>query len=141
MQPVQQVAEERERRAAEEFGRAQKLVEEHERQLRELKSYRKEYLESYQVKGATGMRMSALRDWQQFLAKLDQAIEQQQRSLQAANRQCEEKRAAWHQARGKQKAIGKVVDRFKAEESRERDRREQKEIDEIAGRRSRESKS
>jgi flagellar FliJ protein len=137
MQPVVQVAETREREAAKALGACQQQLHAHQNRLAQLQGYRMEYLERFQAAGQGGMSGAQLREWQQFLANLDQAIDQQRRQVELTGRQCDQVRLAWLRVRSKQKAVEKVVDRFRTEEIHAAAKREQKDNDEIAQRKGR----
>ncbi len=137
MKPVVEVAESRERKAAREFAEHQHMVETECQRLDDLQGFRKEYLRGMQTQGESGMTAARLRQWQQFMAGLDRAIEQQRQQVASVESQLEQKRQQWFLARGKHKALGKVVERYRADEERVRSKREQKEIDEFAQRKRR----
>lgn len=137
MQPVVQVAETRERTAAKALGACQQELREQEERMAQLQAYRMEYMQRFQTAGQTGINGAGLREWQQFLASLDTAIEQQRRQVELIRRRCEEKRQEWLRLRGKQKAVEKVVARYRADELHTAAKREQKESDEFAQRKGR----
>ena len=134
MKPVVEVAESRERKAARRFAEQQRLVEVERQRLSDLQRFRTEYLRGMQEQGAVGLTAARLRQWQQFMNGLDRAIEQQRQQIQAAESQLEERRQQWFQARGKHQALGKVVERYRAEEERAQAKQEQKETDDFAQR-------
>jgi len=134
MQPVVRVAESREREAARVLGAAEQEVVAHRTRLQELQEYRVEYRNQLVSVGNGGIAAQRYVEYHRFLARLDLAIEHQERLLEMTVRQREEKRALWAEARAKMKAVEKVVERFVTEEEAERLRREQKETDERAQR-------
>lgn len=135
MQPVAQVVQTRERDAARAVGLSQRLLDEQRERLRQLEQYRGEYLQNFQRQGSSGISGGQLRQWQQFIATLDQAIGLQRQQVVAAERDLQQKQRLWQQALTKQKAVDNVITRFRQEEERVRSKREQKEIDELALRR------
>lgn len=137
MKPVVQVTESRENEAAEAYSRARQALEQQKTQLQELVRYRGEYRLRFEEVGRTGMTGAQLQQMHRFLTQLDRAIEQQQRSLVTAERLCEQRQNSWNQARGKKKAVDKVVDRYRQQEELVDARREQKVIDEMAQRKGR----
>ncbi len=134
MQPAVRVAQEREQAAARRFGEAQRILQENERRLAELFTYREEY--RAMAAGPEGGTVSVFQFQQtrRFLDSLDHAIAQQERAIGGLREQSEQQRRAWLTARGKVKALENVVARCLAEEENEALRREQKEIDEWAQR-------
>lgn len=129
LQPVQRLAEGHEQRAARELGAAQQRLDQARRQLAELVDYRADYRQRFRQAGAGGMGAAKLVDFQHFLLRLDQAIEQQTQMVAQAGQELEGRRAQWFASRGKVKALDGVAARYVAEEQRDALRREQREQD------------
>ncbi len=134
LKPVVQVAESREQQAARALGAAQARLAQARQQLAELQRYRDDYRQGFQQAGATGMGAARLADYQQFLHKLGQAIEQQTQQVAQATREAEAKRALWFASRGKVRMLDTVVARYQAIEEQQASRQEQREQDERAQR-------
>lgn len=134
LQPVQQITETREKEAARALGECQQQLAQLQQQLTELERYREEYRGHYQQSGNAGITAQRLLQLQQFLAKIDQAIEQQQQAIINGEAQCEVKKQLWFQARGRTQALDKVAERYRDDERQQQNRREQKENDEFAQR-------
>lgn len=134
LQPVQRITERREKEAARVLGEYQQQLQQLQQQLLELERYREEYRGHYQQSGRAGITAQRLLQLQQFLANIDQAIEQQQQAISHAELQCEEKKQLWFQARGRTQALEKVAERYSDDERQQQNRREQKENDEFAQR-------
>jgi len=134
LKPVVRVAESREQQAARALGVAQARLTQARQQLAELQHYRDDYRQRFQQAGATGMGATQLADYQQFLHKLGQAIEQQAQQVAQASREAEAKRALWFTSRGKVRMLDTVVARYQAVEERQAARQEQREQDERAQR-------
>lgn len=132
MKPVVQVVSNRERDAAKALGDCQRMLDEQVQRMEELKTYRLEYISRLQDTSQQGIQVETLRQWHQFLAGLDKAIEQSQLQIERTREICEQRRQEWFQARSKKKAVGRVVERFVEEEQKVEGKREQKTIDEIA---------
>jgi len=75
-----------------------------------------------------------LRDYQAFLARLSDAIRQQQAVVKRAQSERDAERQRWQEAAKRAKALGHVVEQWQTEERRASDRREQRESDERAQR-------
>jgi len=131
LQPVVQVAENREQMAAQALGNAQLGLAASEQRLNELKRYREEYVRRFHDAGAIGMGANKLEDFRKFLANLSQAIDQQVRVVAQAARGVEDKRRHWLSSRSKTQILDTVVSRYQAEEQRQADRKEQRELDEL----------
>lgn len=134
LQPVKQITEIREKDAAKLLGESKQELQQLQHQLAELERYRQEYRGHYQQNGSAGFSAQRLQELQQFLAKIDLSIVQQEQAIVTAEGVCEEKKQLWLQARGKTHALGKVVERYQQDEQQQQNRREQRENDEYAQR-------
>ncbi|MCG5499526.1 flagellar export protein FliJ [Ectothiorhodospira lacustris] len=137
MEPVVQVADNRQQLAAQRLGQSQQALEDRMARLEELSSYRDEYAQRFESQSGAGMTGVSVRDYRLFLHRLNEAIEQQARMVAAARHELEMSRGRWVEASGKTKALNRVVEQFQQEERRAADRREQAEQDDRNGRRHR----
>jgi flagellar export protein FliJ len=114
---------------AEEATRAlamqQRAVADAETQLTELRRYRNEYAEM-----PSGIGVAELLNRQQFLQKIDMAIVQQLGEVQRRERALERARTEWSEARGRAKALDSVTAKYREQERKSQDRREQEQADE-----------
>lgn len=136
MKPVKRIADIREQDAAKVVAEYQQALAAQQQRLAELNSYRDEYIQTMQVSGSEGISVVKLRQYQNFLAKLNLAIEEQQKVVRHAEYSLEQKRQQWSHTRGKKKALGKVIHQYRQDEQRQQARKEQKESDEQAQQRS-----
>jgi flagellar protein FliJ len=113
---------------------AQRKVDEAERQLTQLQTYRDDYVKK-SGHGAASVDAVRLQNYRSFLDRLSQAIRSQGEVVANARHEHEKRRIEWSQKRVEAKALGKAVERFKSEERRLTDRREQLETDDGATRR------
>lgn len=134
MTPVVKVAENREQAAARVLGEARQRLEQQQRKLDELITYRDQYSQEFQQRSGQGMGVARLQDFRVFLARLNEAIEQQRRLVERCHQNCERQRLQWVASRTRTQALGKVVDRYQREERRAAERREQHDTDERAQR-------
>lgn len=134
LEPIVRVAENWEHQAAQQLGAAQQDLASAEQRLGELRHYREEYIRRFQAAGASGMGAGKMRDYQQFLASLNLAIDQQLRLVAIQAGKVEEKRRHWFASHQKTQVLDNVVTRYQSEEQRLENRREQKEQDERAQR-------
>ena len=130
MEPVARVAAHREQDAAKDLGKQQEVLAGQRAQLDELTQYRIDYAAQFQERAGGGVSATALQDYRQFLDKLDQAIQQQQMVIERQELEVERHRQRWLELRTRCNAMDKVVERFRSEERRAADRREQSETDE-----------
>jgi flagellar FliJ protein len=134
MAPVQRVLDRNEKQRARELGEARGRLTAAETKLQDLEQYRQDYERAFQQRAKAGQPVRALRDFQVFLARLDQAIAQQRQIVAAAKSEVSGQSTRWQSAARQVKAVDSVVERWQGEERRAEDRREQKETDERAQR-------
>ncbi len=132
MAPVQQVLEKGEQARARELGEGQNRLVDAEKKLEELRTYHGEYMQAFRKRAEDGTSITKLRDFQAFLARLEQALAQQEKAVAAARDQVANQRRNWQGAARQVKAVESVVDRWRSVEARADDQREQKETDERA---------
>ena len=134
MQPVQELMEDAEKRLARSLAVTEKRVHEAESKLGELERYLGEYQKQFTQRAGQGIGVLELRDYQAFLARLNDAIRQQRAVVQRAAAVRDAERTRWQEAARRAKAIDHVVDQWQLQERKAEDRREQIEIDERAQR-------
>ena len=80
--------------------------------------------------------MDAVRfqNYRVFIDRLGEALRIQAVALEAARAEFEKRRSLWSEKRVEAETLGRAVDRFRQEERRDEDRREQHEGDEAAAR-------
>lgn len=131
MQPIKNLADSRERDAGKVLADARGVLDERERQLEQLRRYREDY-QRQNAPGIGAVDPVRLQNYQAFLARLGDAIQQQERSVAEARAELERHADAWREKRVEAAALGRVVDRLKDGERRVEDRREQHDHDERA---------
>ncbi len=130
--PVVKVEHNRERTAARHFGHCQQQLSAHQQKLEELIGYRAEYQERYVKSMKQGTDGTTIQEYRAFLVKLDRAIAQQEQLILKSEGEVSTSRQHWMQKRTRTKAIDTLVDKIKADENRQVDRKEQRESDERA---------
>ncbi len=141
MQPVKQVADNREQAAVRRLGESQQHLSAQEARLHELCAYRDQYARAFTEQGGNGIDAARLQDYRVFLARLNEAIRQQEALIVQCRSRHQQTRQQWVQTRSHNQAIDKLIERFRRDELRRHARREQQESDEHAQRRSGESES
>jgi flagellar FliJ protein len=134
LEPVQHIVDEAQKRLAMSVAAFEKRVLDGEKKLEELVRYKAEYEQGFQQRAAGGIGVMEMRDYQAFLARLAEAIKQQQALVSRARAEAEAERMKWQEALKRSKALGHVVERWQAEERHVTERREQRESDERAQR-------
>lgn len=99
-----------------------------------LKEYRDEYASRFQQAAQNGIGQREWRNYQDFLGRLDEAIEQQSQTVGLQERHTAVGQAQWQQQRSKLKAFDALSQRHQASELALDQRREQKVQDEFAAR-------
>lgn len=135
MKPVQNLFEDTEKRLALGLATVERKVADAETKLLELERYRTDYEKQFKLRAGRGIGATDLRDYQAFLARLVEAIRQQQAVVRRAQSDRDAERTRWQEAAKRAKALGHVVEKWQSEERRASDRREQNESDERAQRR------
>lgn len=132
---VAHVTRERELAAARDLGEKRRHLAEEESRLRELREHRQRYHRDLQAAGSRGLGVRQLHEYRLFLARLDQAIVQQEQALNRCFQAYQQCQAAWKERRKEVKAIGKLVTRRATEANHRQNRREQAENDDRASQR------
>jgi flagellar FliJ protein len=135
LQPVQNLVDDKERRLAQSLAAFEKKLADAEHKHQELERYLQEYERQFKDTAARGIGVAGLRDYQAFLARLNEAIRQQQTLVLRARAERDAERLKWQEMARKAKALDHVVEQWNEDERRARDRREQLETDERAQRR------
>lgn len=134
LQPVQDMIDDAERRLAQSLANCEQRLREGETKLQELQRYLAEYRQQFSNSAARGMGATGLRDYQAFLAKLDEAIRQQSEAVRKLRADRDAERLRWQDAARRAKALDHVAGQWRNEERRAQERREQRDSDERAQR-------
>jgi len=130
-EPIQEIASSSAKDLSLAMADAGRKVEDLERQLEQLHSYRDEY-----VRNSTGSSGAIdavkLQNYRSFLDRLGEALRLHHKSLEAARAEYETRRALWSDKRVEAESLGRAVDRFRREEQHAADRREKREGDDAA---------
>jgi flagellar FliJ protein len=130
LEMVKKVVDDFERRKAEALATCERRVSESEKKLTELEAYRDGYVRDFSVRAKAGINGAAARDFQAFLARLDEALHQQNQIVIGTRAQRDAERQNWQDAAQRAEAIGTTVKRWQGEERYALERREQHESDE-----------
>lgn len=132
MEPVKQLAEDKADAAAKELADAQRRLDEQGRRLTQLQEFRGQYQEQRTRSGESGIDGFRLRDYNAFVSRIDEAVEQQQRDIVQLEAEVERKRRQWTELLSRARAIDKVVGRYADDERRDEDRRAQRQADAVS---------
>ncbi|MEN9629973.1 MAG: hypothetical protein RJA10_3201 [Pseudomonadota bacterium] len=119
-------------RLAGELRRGQEMALRARRQGEQLAAYRGEYLQRWQGQFGRGGAIELVHCYQSFMQRLDEALQQQQRQIDAAERAVDAVRQALAQAEVRVAAVKKLIERRQADLQRAHERRDQRQTDETA---------
>ena len=103
-------------------------------QAQQLRVYRAEYVERWQAQFARSAPIEILTCYRSFMARLDQALTQQEALAERAKASAERNRELLVDAERRVAAVTKLIERRQAEHRKALARREQKQTDEAAQR-------
>lgn len=127
---VVSLAASEERHHGEQTGRSQRHLNEQLAKLGELHAYRK----NYATKGfaSNGVSASHWHDYQNFLQRLDSAVQSQQQIVRDGERNLEAHRQRWTAKRQKRESLERVLTRCREQDRSYEERLEQKRLDELS---------
>lgn len=130
LQRVTDVAEHRTEAAAGALAERVQGLGSARRQLKELQQFRQDYARAPTAAGTRGMSIAQLRNRQQFVARIDDAIDQQQHEVEQRARNLAQAQTAWINFRSRSAALDTVTRRWRGREQADDARIEQAAIDE-----------
>ena len=134
LQRVLEVAATHTEAAAARLGTLNRQLQLHEERLMLLFQYRADYQERLRRAITNGVDGAALRNFHDFMDKLEQAILQQHAAVVDARTSAESGRHEWHSKRRKSNAFDTLSQRFKSTVRQSEAKLEQKVQDDFAGR-------
>lgn len=134
LQAVLELMQRRTDEATQQLARLIAAEQDAQAKLRLLTDYRLEYAQRFQASAQTGLTPQQWQNFQSFLAKLDDAIRQQQEAVDRSRRNTTAGQKAWQAQRVKLKAMDTLSERHRQSEMWRELRQEQKLVDEIAAR-------
>jgi len=93
LEPVGALAEETERDCATQVAALQGRLADAERRCADLKRYLGEYQDMFHRRASAGMGVTGMRDYQTFIARLSEAVRQQEGAIEQLRSDCERARA------------------------------------------------
>jgi len=99
-----------------------------------LEQYREEYAQRFRESSQAGMSPLAWRNFQDFIARIDEAIVQQRQLVAQSERSTADGQTHWKEQNKRLKAIDTLSDRHQNLERRREGKHEQKQLDEFAAR-------
>ena len=118
-----------ERTLGEETGQSQRRLQKEKERLGELNAYRVDYAEKARSVG--DMRAAQWKDYQRFLARLDDAVRTQEQRIRTCEQNVEAHRQRWLAKRRRLESLERVLDRYRSEERAADERRDQRSLDDL----------
>jgi flagellar FliJ protein len=134
LERIQEIADHETDTAAANLANLNRELHEQEARLLLLFKYRSEYNERLHRAASTGLDGAAMRNYQDFLQRLEQAILQQHAQVVAARTRADNGRIEWQNSRRKSMTFDTLSRRYELRALREQGAREQKMQDEFAQR-------
>lgn len=134
LEPVIDMAADKEREAATRLAQQQLLLQQAEQQLAGLEQYRNDYQQQWIIRGQGGVTGEWLMNYQRFLSQLETAIEQQRNSIRWHSQNVDKARKQWQEAYARLEGLKKLVQRYHDQARHQAERQEQKAMDEMAAR-------
>lgn len=135
LQPLLELMQTRSDEATRRLGQLIAAENDARSRLEMLEQYRGEYAGRLQQAITTGLTPSVLRNYQDFLARIDEAIEQQRATVQQSVSNTAAGKQHWQEQNKRLKAIDTLSIRHDTRERLVEGRREQKVLDEFTTRR------
>ncbi|MFN3883369.1 MAG: flagellar export protein FliJ [Rhodocyclaceae bacterium] len=132
--PLQELSNLRLEQATRQLGQLIAGEQQASQRLELLVQYRNEYQAQFLAAAEKGLDLHRWRNYQQFLAKIDSAIEQARAMVAAARQRTSAGQKDWQDKRGKVKAFDTLAQRFRERIAYEEARSQQKLMDEHAAR-------
>ncbi|MDP4537541.1 flagellar export protein FliJ [Alkalimonas collagenimarina] len=126
------VQKDREEKLEAQFVQAMQFMRQSEQKYQGLADYRTDYIVQSQQQGAAGLESRQYSQFIRFIAKLDQALEQQAQQIHQAQSVVEQRREKWLAMQKKRKAIDYLLERQQLEQDRKAAKAEQVLLDEVA---------
>jgi flagellar FliJ protein len=130
LQRVTDIAERHTDEAANTMAERMRGLDAAKRQLLELQQFRRDYAQQPTSCHASGVSVSELLNRQRFVARIDQAIAQQQREIEECERRLAQARVAWLESHSRSAALDTVTQRYRSREQASEERAEQAAVDE-----------
>ena len=132
LRPLHDLAGHNERNCALRLAECEQRIAAGEQRYQELLRYRLEYQQLFHVRASGGAPMRGLREQQVFIARLGEAVRAQRVLLEQLRAESAAVLAQWRDAATRKQAVGKVIERALTEEIMSQEKRQQRELDELA---------
>ncbi len=134
LQPLLEIMQNRTDEATRHLGRLIAAEQNARSRLEMLEQYRSEYADRLRENIAQGITRQALGNYQDFLARIDEAISQQSRAVSQSEANTVLGQQHWREQHTKMKAIDTLSIRHQERQRKQEDKQEQKLLDEYSTR-------
>lgn len=134
LQPLLEIMQNRADEATRRLGQLIAAEQDARARLQMLEQYRAEYAERMRDAAAQGLTPTALRNYQEFLARIDQAVTQQSAVVKHTEVQTAHGQQHWKSQNKQLKAIDTLAVRHETRERQREGKQEQKLLDEFTTR-------
>ncbi|MCL2022093.1 MAG: flagellar export protein FliJ [Betaproteobacteria bacterium] len=134
LQPLLDLMHERTDEATRKLGQLIAVEQSARGRLELLVQYREEYLAGFRAVQDAGLTLQSWRNYQEFLAQLDEAIRQQKAQVEVSAQNTAGGRKHWKEQNTRLKAIDTLAIRHERAEEKKELKREQKLHDEVSAR-------
>ena len=129
---IRQVTQKRSQAASQKTLSAEQILRHNQAQMAQLLDYRKEYSETLRQQAKRGVQSAQLQNSQQFLARIDVAIDQQERLIQQNQNHWQAQRQQLQALQIREQTLDNVLEQREREQIAYEVKQEQKTIDDSA---------
>lgn len=126
------IESDKEQELARDMQSAQSYLASCEQKLKEVLSYKLDYLKRMQDMGVKGVEGSSYQHYQRFIVQLEDGIRKQYEVINMAKEVVEQRRTAWLEQQKSVKAVELVLERKRLKQQAIKDKQEQVMADEFA---------
>ena len=134
LQPLLDLMRDRTDAATRQLGQLIAAEQNAKTRMQMLEQYRAEYAERLRLASESGMTRQVLANYQDFLARIDEAIKQQAQLVKHSANNTHRGQQHWQQQNSKLKAIDTLAVRHEKNEKKRQEKQEQKLLDEFSTR-------
>lgn len=132
LRPLHDLADQNERSCALRVADCERRIAAGEQRYEELVRYRLEYQQLFHARASGGAPMRGLREQQVFIARLSEAVRAQRALVELLRAEAVQLQGQWRDAATRKQAVGKVIEHARSEEIMTQEKRQQRELDELA---------
>ena len=132
LSPLVRLAKHHEDQAARTLQQTQSELEAQRTRREDLRRFRDEYMTGFSLNAQGGLRGDQLQDYRRFLARLGEALDQQDKAIDQAQTAVRHARQHWQTKHVRVASLNKLVARAQTQERAVLEYREQLELDERA---------